>query len=368
MRNLLREKRLELYPNISMKEFCEKIGIKKGSYWNWENGLSTSYAEHNAWTARRVCEALGISDAELKEALSNNYKAAKDGTMEKSNVYICAPNKKNGVSNVLTDWRINNRLTTKDAADVLEVSQRVYCLWENGKCKPSGDNLKKLLALTGLSVSQLATIYTDTHSEKEEELKIVEIEDPHGNVYEDVLEPDPDEPEVIASPITPEEFAALNDKEVEKVMDDYLNDGEVTERDEDGTPIAGRYPMTEDDKHKKYHNRVTDIWVEKTLEKIQSSPLAHPKDPDDPFADFDLFAYDNSEKVIPEKEAKTNNGKKPSKSYISYGEYESGEKPVKEPLNEPHDFRDEVIDEVLEKMYGQMDYKKYVYLIGLLGR
>jgi hypothetical protein len=46
---------------------------------------------------------------------------------------------------------------------------------------------------------------------------------------------------------------------------------------------------------KQYHETAKDLWVEYALKKIRNSPLAHPKDPSDPYADFDIFAYDEKE-------------------------------------------------------------------------
>jgi transcriptional regulator with XRE-family HTH domain len=276
----------------------------------------------------------------VKEAISNNYMTKQSGEMERAVCPMASRPMASGISNCLTEWRYNEHLTQKEAGELLGVSQTTYGWIERGMTKPEGKLLNDIVELTGLSMHQIASIFTGSSAkykvspssisgktrERKEPLtsgynrevilevktdadgcpytddsvlnkkpaepkptysygkKIVEIEDPYGNVHKDILEPDPDEPEVIASPITPEEFAALNNKEVHEKMDEV-----ITERDENGKPVAGRYP-----------------WQ------------------------------------MTEEEA--------------------------EALNEPHDFRDEVIDEVLEKMYGQMDYKKYVYLIGLLGR
>lgn len=44
---------------------------------------------------------------------------------------------------------------------------------------------------------------------------------------------------------------------------------------------------------KQYHDIVKDLWVEYAIKKIKNSPLAHPKDPNDPYADFDIFAFND---------------------------------------------------------------------------
>lgn len=46
---------------------------------------------------------------------------------------------------------------------------------------------------------------------------------------------------------------------------------------------------------KRYRDIAMDLWVEDAIKKIKNSPLAHPKDPNDPYADFDIFAFDDLE-------------------------------------------------------------------------
>ena len=301
MTNVLREKRIAAGYK-SVRSFTQAIGISNGTYWNWENGYgATTYSPKSALIAKKVCEALNISDATLKEAISNNYRARSAGTMEKApkTEGYAFKHKETSVT-VLANWRLKEQLTSNDVAELLGVSQRAYLDWENGVRKPTSNNLKNLMDLTGLSMHQIASIYTGE--------KIVEIEDPHGNVYEDVLKPDPDEPAIIASPITPEEFTALND------------DTSIYNTAED--PEAGKYIFEDSDGHAKL-TREGERKVAEHVAKIRRQ----------------LTASSMAKDFVRQKA-----------------------------LNEPHDFRDEVIDEVLDKMYGQMDYKKYVFLVGLLGR
>lgn len=333
MKNVLRDRRLELYPLLSLKDFCKSFGIPYNTYWNWENGNGcTCYADRSYDKVRKLCEVLNMTDAEFKEAISNNYQAQKAGKFERVPRKAYRPHSKK--FNALTEWRRKENLSQLDAANLLEVSRWTYNAWELGTAKPLSGNLKKIMDLTGLSMHQIASIYTGD-KESESEVSYVEkpeqpksiysygekepitIEGPNGEVYEDILEPDPDEPEVIASPITPEEFAALNDKEVHEKMDEV-----ITERDENGKPIAGRYIFEDTDGHAKL-TREGERKVAEYTAKLRSQ----------------FTAASMAEDFVRQKA-----------------------------LNEPHDFRDEVIDEVLEKMYGQMDYKKYVYLVGLLGR
>lgn len=295
MTNVLREKRFELYPGLSIREFAEKIGIGRSCYQNWESGTNATPKHVNYDSVIKLAKAFDMTENAILDAISNNHKARNDGRMEKLSTRQGIVGSL-AVTNCLTEWRRKNDVTQREMGEFLGMSQSGYRLWEIGKVKPTCKDLQNLMELTGLSMHQIASVYTGkmpdpvytlgrTSTEKSnQDVSHVEIEGPYGNVYEDILEPDSNEPEVVASPITPEEFAALNNKEVHDNMDEV-----ITERDENGKPVAGRYS-----------------WQ------------------------------------MTEEEA--------------------------EAFNEPHDFRDEVIDEVLEKMYGQMDYKKYVYLVGLLGR
>lgn len=340
MRNLLREKRIAAGYK-SVKKFAEAININPGTYWNWENGYgATTYAARSALIAKKVCDALDITDAALKEAISNNYQTRLAGKMERAPRASGYAYKRHNKVTVLADWRMKEQIASRDVAEMLGVSQKTYLNWEDGTRKPTGDDLKNLMDLTGLSMHQIASMYTDeepkstysyvekpeapkstySYGEKIGEIKLDENGYPYTEfeIDDNDIKPDPDEPEVIASPITPEEFAALNNKEVHENMDEV-----ITERDENGKPIAGRYIFKDSDDHVKL-TREGERKVAEYKRKAYMSCVKEFKIPED----------------IIKQEA----------------------------FNEPHDFRDEVIDEVLEKMYGQMDYKKYVYLVGLLGR
>lgn len=306
MKNVLRDRRLELYPLLNLKDFCESFGIPYNTYWNWENGNGCScYADRSYDKVRKLCEALNMTDAEFKEAISNNYQAQKAGKFERAPRKAYKPHSKK--FNALTEWRRKENLSQLDAANLLEVSRWTYNAWELGTAKPLSGNLKKIMDLTGLSMHQIASIYTGnkesesevsyvekpeqpkstySYGEKVTEVKMDDNGDPYFEAVDSDIKPDPEEPseEYKSKPVTLEDVVGLNGKEVHEKMDEV-----ITERDENGKPVAGRYS-----------------WQ------------------------------------MTEEEA--------------------------EALNEPHDFRDEVIDDVLEKMYGQMDYKKYVYLVGLLGR
>lgn len=328
MTNVLREKRFELYPGLSIREFAEKIGIGRSCYQNWESGTNATPKHVNYDSVIKLAKAFNMTENAILDAISNNHKARNDGHMEKLSTRPGVVGSL-AVTNCLTEWRRKNNVTQREMGELLGMSQFGYRFWEIGKVKPTGKDLQNLMELTSLSMHQIASVYTGkmpdpvytlgrtSTEESKPDVSHVEIEGPYGNVYEDVLKPDPDEPEVIASPITPEEFATLNNEEVHDKMDEV-----ITERDENGKPVAGRYIFQDSDGHAKL-TQEGERTVAEHVAKIRRQ----------------LTATSIAEDLIKQ-----------------------------EALNEPHDFRDEVIDEVLEKMYGQMDYKKYVYLIGLLGR
>ena len=208
MRNLLREKRMELYPRASFKKFCEEHGLKVSGYKNWEFGVCASYTDANYNMFRKMCEALQITEAEGKEAISNNYQARKNHEMGR--------NCKSTLNNPLSNWRIKEGLQQKDVAELMDVNPRTYSQWEEGRTRPTGDNLKKLLELTGLSVSQLAKIYVDAHpegtpidDEPTEENNLVKAINVIKNDVKEVTEkkaeePKPEEPKV--NPKWPQNF------------------------------------------------------------------------------------------------------------------------------------------------------------------
>lgn len=51
--------------------------------------------------------------------------------------------------------RKNNKLTQKDMAGILNITQPSYCDWENGKTRPSIEDLIKLADYFGVSVDYL---------------------------------------------------------------------------------------------------------------------------------------------------------------------------------------------------------------------
>lgn len=364
----------------SQDKLAKAIGVSRPTYSQWERGTYASVYEHNLAGFKKMCDIFGWTYEEGLNNLSNLNKWRKDpninivnptigqakaiaktwkpnlATLDTSNTDISKEQEM--LNNPLKIWRGQKNLTRSEAAKLCNVDINVYSDCEDGVKKPNGFDLTKILKGTGLGFVDIQKIFRDDNTVKnaienalaaqsKQEIsyvkkpeepkptysygeKIGEIKlDENGYPYTEFeiddndIKPDPDEPEVIASPITPEEFTTLNNKEVEKVIDDYLNDGEVTERDEDGKPIAGRYIFQDSDGHV----RLTREGERKAAEYKRKAYMSCVK-----------------EFKIPEDIIK------------------------REALNEPHDFRDEVIDEVLEKMYGQMDYKKYVYLVGLLGR
>ncbi len=59
------------------------------------------------------------------------------------------------MTNSLKNWRIERSLTLEAAATLLSVSLTAWRNWEEGLRSPSGDNLRRLRDLTGLSYEQI---------------------------------------------------------------------------------------------------------------------------------------------------------------------------------------------------------------------
>lgn len=345
-----------LNAGYSQSKLAQAIGVSQPTYSQWERGIYASVYEHNLTGFKKMCDIFGWTYDEGFNNLSNLNKWRKDlnvhvvnptmeqaiaiaktwkpklATLDTSNTDISKEQEM--LDNPLKIWRGQKNLTRSEAAKLCHVDVNVYSDCEDGVKKPNGYDLTKILHGTGLGFVDIQKIFRDdtvknaienalaasksevSYVEKPEAPKptysygdkIVEIEDPHGNVYEDVLKPDPDEPAIIASPITPEEFTALND------------DTSIYNTAED--PEAGKYIFEDSDGHAKL-TREGERKVAEHVAKIRRQ----------------LTASSMAKDFVRQKA-----------------------------LNEPHDFRDEVIDEVLDKMYGQMDYKKYVFLVGLLGR
>ena len=54
MKNVLREKRMELYPNLSAREFCIQNGLKYATYiTGWEGGRAAYYTDSNYGLKKR---------------------------------------------------------------------------------------------------------------------------------------------------------------------------------------------------------------------------------------------------------------------------------------------------------------------------
>ena len=357
---------------------------------------------------------------------------------------------------------MNEGLQQKDVAELIGVKSRTYSQWEEGKNRPTGDNLKKLLELTELSVGQLAKIYVDAHPEgtpivdepNEGDLvigtpnhvrKVINVikNDVKEATEKKAKEPKPEEPNV--NPKWPQNFIfgcisirkdlAISTKDdwVHKELYSWLEAGKdnqylvthegFTLREAQGIELYFKeFGHTFEDVGKSFgvtRERARQIILkaqrkfayhihlmleedardrkiiqeelakaearsnrEFTLE-VKQDANGCPYTDDTPIKQAKITARDENGKPVAGRyifEDSDGHAKLTREGGRKVAEYMAkhrsqltaasmAEDFVKQKaLNEPHDFRDEVIDEVLEKMYGQMDYKKYVYLVGLFGR
>ena len=160
-KNELRDRRLELYPNITAAEFCSKVGMGCSTLSNYENGIVAAPQTSNMDVIDRYARALDFDTSSVLTMISNNYHYRRSGKL-----HINQPGRNTSKSNILVDWRLNQGYTTKDVADVLGVSRATYSAWENGVNKPTGENLKNLVDLTGLSMHQIASISVRENTNK----------------------------------------------------------------------------------------------------------------------------------------------------------------------------------------------------------
>lgn len=106
---------------MTQKELGEKLGVHETTISNWENGYD-SIPILMLW---KFCKLYNYS---------LNYMLGLDKVNEGFDGYIID---KNIISNNLKNMRLNLRLTQKEMAEILEISQPRYCNYETGKVLPS---------------------------------------------------------------------------------------------------------------------------------------------------------------------------------------------------------------------------------------
>lgn len=309
----------------SQRKLASAIGISQPTYSQWERGKYASVYEHNLTQFKKMCDIFGWTYEEGLNNLSNLNKWRKDpnvhivnptmeqaqaiaktwkpdlATLDTSNTDISKEMEM--LDNPLKIWRGQKNLTRSEAAKLCHVDINVYSDCEDGIKKPNGFDLTKILKGTGLGFVDIQKIFRD---------------DTVKNAIENAL-------------------AAQSKQEISYI-----------EKPEEPKPTYSYVEKPEAPKSTySYGEKIGEI-------KLDENGC--------PYTEFDENeeVHDNMDEVITERDE---NGKPVAGRYSWQMTEEEAEA-----LNEPHDFRDEVIDEVLEKMYGQMDYKKYVYLVGLLGR
>ena len=162
-KNKLRALRLEKYPDMTAQAFCKMVGVESPRYSKYECGMIANPYASNEDAIIRIANALGTTSEAIREMISNNYLLRQQGKLDlgphsktrRSSASIEISSSEN---NVLAHWRISNNLSQSEAANILEVPRATYSMWEQGYNKPVGDNLKKIIDLTGLSMHQIATI------------------------------------------------------------------------------------------------------------------------------------------------------------------------------------------------------------------
>ena len=117
--------------SLTQKELAEKVGVKQNSYANWENGNR----EPNIEMLVRIADYFDVS---LDYLLGGKMKNI---TEEFS---LC-----------LKKLRMKRKLSQKQIAEELKISQQQYSKWEGGIITPNAETLVRLADYLDVSVDYL---------------------------------------------------------------------------------------------------------------------------------------------------------------------------------------------------------------------
>ena len=117
--------------SLTQKELAEKVGVKQNSYANWENGKR----EPNIEMLVRIADYFDVS---LDYLLGGKMKNI---TEEFS---LC-----------LKKLRMKRKLSQKQIAEELKISQQQYSKWEGGIITPNAETLVRLADYFDVSVDYL---------------------------------------------------------------------------------------------------------------------------------------------------------------------------------------------------------------------
>ncbi|ATZ02159.1 helix-turn-helix domain-containing protein [Lactococcus lactis] len=117
--------------SLTQKELAEKVGVKQNSYANWENGNR----EPNIEMLVRIADYFDVS---LDYLLGGKMKNI---TEEFS---LC-----------LKKLRMKRKLSQKQIAEELKISQQQYSKWEGGIITPNAETLVRLADYFDVSVDYL---------------------------------------------------------------------------------------------------------------------------------------------------------------------------------------------------------------------
>ena len=134
-----RLKELRLKKRLTQTELGEKVGVKQNTFTNWENGKR----EPNFETLLKLASILNTTTSYL---------------LGESDIYYGYESKEFKLKifgTRLREVRTSKKLTQKELAEQIGISQKSYSHWENNKTFPSFDNLVKLADLFEVSLDWL---------------------------------------------------------------------------------------------------------------------------------------------------------------------------------------------------------------------
>lgn len=165
----------------SQDALANAIGVNRASYGNWETGRFATLYSGNLTGFKKMCDIFGWSYEEGMNNLSNLNKWRRDpninivkptmaqaksiakswrpelATLDTSNTDISKEEAM--LNNPLKIWRAQNNLTRSEAAKKCNVDINVYSDCEDGVKKPAGYDLTKIMNTSGVSLTQMASIF-----------------------------------------------------------------------------------------------------------------------------------------------------------------------------------------------------------------
>jgi transcriptional regulator, cro/CI family len=127
---------------LTQKEVADLVHVDRVRYTNWESGKREPNFENLSMLA---C----IFDVSIDYLLSENLEISKESYLK------LKEEKKNLFSVRLKELRLQHGFSQEELAEKIGIKRNSYSDWENGKCKPNYEKLKKIADFFGVSLDWL---------------------------------------------------------------------------------------------------------------------------------------------------------------------------------------------------------------------